>query len=149
MLRTVFKNISVFVGWLVICALALLVLLQGRELYLLIMVNVLGAGKYAIRFWNDVYYILAGIGWLGYFIWVDHSLNQAAGKGRLVAKVLFMLGVTLLVLALIQVGLMAYRHIGRGALQIALTGGEFLVGALMVFISRRLKAKAAPPAPQP
>jgi hypothetical protein len=142
MLKRWSQNIAAVLAWLLVVVLALVVLAVGATLYQLFAVFTLQITRWTSTITIQVYYVTVGLAWLGFFIWMENYLvTTAIGKGLLLKRTLFAIGLELAAIALIQIGTMAYRNIELW--QVATTLAEALAAAGLIYLSRRLK-KSAP-----
>ena len=136
-------TIAAILAWLLVCGLALVVIMVGAIFYQLFIVLSLNATRWTIQFMVQVYYVLMGLLWLGLVIWMDHLLITIGNRtGQLLKRTLFGLGIEVAAIALIQIGTMLYRPIEFW--QMATTAAEALLGAGLIYFSRRKKKVASP-----
>lgn len=130
------SNVRAFLAWLVSCGLALIVIAMGAPLFQAFMVVTLGADKYSIRFWIQLYYVIFGMLWLGFFILMQHLMfSDSSREGLLLPRTLYVVGFELLVMAVLQFALMPYRVFD--GLVLLLSVGSALAGAILIWIARR------------
>jgi hypothetical protein len=134
-----FTNLRVFLVWLFGFALALIIMALGHELFMVFIVNTLKGDHYMVRLMNIVYYMLAGLLCVGYYILVHDFLSTSAKKGRLLKSSLLIIGIQILLICLIHLGLLAYGFYPIDSLWILIVMVEGLVGAVMLFFVLRKK----------
>ncbi len=133
-------NIAAVVAWLVVGALALLIIAIGASLFQMFIVVTLRVNHYAIQILIQTYYVVMGLLWLGFFILMDHILiDKAAKEGLLLSRTLYVLGIELLTIGVVQLALITYGTFNL--LHVLLMGGELLSGAGLVYFFRRKKTK--------
>jgi hypothetical protein len=129
-------NLGAVLALIVVGALALMVLLQAATFYQVFLVKALLVDRWSITFWLDVFYMLSGLLWLGFFLVMEHLLlGQEAREGLLLPRALFAVGIELLLIGLLQAGLQAYQTFSW--LGIGLTVLEVLVGCGLIWFARR------------
>jgi hypothetical protein len=134
--KRLLSNVRAFVAWLISCGLALIVIAIGAPLLQAFLVITLGVNQYSIRFWTQLYYVVLGMLWLGFFILMEHLMfSDSSREGLLLPRTLYVVGVELLVMAVLQFGLMAYRPFDGWVL--FLTVGSALAGAALIWVARR------------
>jgi hypothetical protein len=134
--KRLLSNVPAFLAWLVVCGLALIIIAIGAPLLQAFLVVTLGVNQYSIRFWTQLYYVILGMLWLGFFILIEHLMfSDSSREGLLLPRTLYVVGVELLIMALLQFVLMAYRVFDGWML--LLTVGGALAGAVLVWVARR------------
>jgi hypothetical protein len=142
MLARILTGARVFAAWLVASAGALIILAVGRELYMAFMLATLQINRWSVQLVNIVYYTIAGMVWLGFFIFLDAYFSQGASKGLLLKRSLRIVGLELLILFLLQLALFGYGYLRPNLLTVSLTTGEGVLAAGMLFVVyKRLKTK--------
>ena len=134
-----FTNLRVFLVWLLGFALALIIIALGHELFMVFIVNTLKGDHYLVRLMNIVYYMLAGLVCVAYYILVHDILSTSAKKGRLLKSSLLTIGIQALLIFLIHLGLLAYGYYQIDRIWILIVMVEGLVGAGMLFFALRKK----------
>jgi hypothetical protein len=112
-------NIRVFFTWLISFLLTAVILALGYQV-VMGLIAILGWDRYDARFTHLLYYTLAGIIWLLFFILNYDYLNRMAEKGRLLFGTLRTIGTELAVIAAMQIILTLYRYFPADWLNIGL-----------------------------
>jgi hypothetical protein len=134
-----FTNIQVFLVWLLGFALAMVILLLWHELLMAFVVNTLRWEAYPLSLIHNLYYCLAGLLWLAFFMLSMEYFNRSARKGMLLRSSLLIIGMQLLIIGLGQVGLTLYKFSPADWTGVVLIVVEGLLGIGMLFFARRLK----------
>ena len=138
MLKRWSMSIAAILAWLLVVALALVVLAVGAVFYQMFAAFTLQVTRYTSTITIQVYYVTVGLIWLAFFVWMENYLViSGARQGLLWKRTLFVLGCEMAAIALIQAGTMAYRPIELW--QVGTTLGEALLAAGLIYLSRRLK----------
>jgi hypothetical protein len=132
-------SIRIFAVWLVGFGLTLVIVLLWHELLMVFVVNTLGWDRYGVPLVHILYYCIAGLLWVGFFMLHLEYLNRSARKGKLLEASLGTFGAQLPLIALGQAGLMLYGFLPADALGLALMAGEGLAGAILLGFARYLK----------
>jgi hypothetical protein len=136
-------SIAAVFAWLVVVAFAFLIMVVGEPLYELFLQFTLKINHYAYQVLAQSYYIVMGLIWLGFFILMEHVLiDKAAHQGMLLQQTLFIVGIEILIVGLLQSCIAFYTH--PAFLQILLTGMELVVGAGLIYFFRHKKIKRNP-----
>ena len=77
MLAKVWNGLRFFTSWMVAVALALIILAVGIDPFMLFFRVTLQTSHWADQFLRDVYYMVGGLIWLIFFLYVDHLFNTA------------------------------------------------------------------------
>jgi hypothetical protein len=132
-------------AWLVVSALALLIIVVGGVWFELFAVLTMGATMWTIRFFVQSFYVVTGLLWLGFFILMEHLLMGPAAKaGLLLPRALFTIGIELLLLSAIQIGRVGYGNLKSDWLSWSLIVIQALLGVGMIWFSRRKPRPAGP-----
>jgi hypothetical protein len=135
-IKRLLSNVRAFLAWLVSCGLALIIIAMGAPLLQAFLVVTVGVSQYSIRFWTQLYYVVFGMFWLGFFILMQHLMfSDSSREGLLLPRTLYVVGLELLVMAALQFVLMAYRTLD--GLMLLLTVGSALAGAALIWVARR------------
>ncbi len=134
-----FTSFRIFLVWLFGFALALVIFALGHELVMSIIVNTLKSGRYIVRLVYVVYFTIAGVLCVAYYIFIHEVLSVSARKGQLLKNSLLILGIQILLIGLIHLGLLANGYFPRNAFDILLMMIEGLVGVVMLFFALRKK----------
>jgi heme/copper-type cytochrome/quinol oxidase subunit 1 len=132
--------------WLLGCGLTLALLELLHDLTMLVVVNTLGWGKYLVRFLSMLYYIPAGIACIAFFVFFFPYLERATRRRLLLKNAMWVVGMQLLVISLVQLGLIGYRYLPASGLNLLLVSGEALAAVTLLALARREK-KPAPGTP--
>lgn len=136
MLKRWAANIGALLAWLLVCVLALVVLAVGANLYQVFLRVTMNVNRWSNTLWVDLYYVIAGVLWMGFFIFMEHIMFSASSKaGLLLPRTLYVCGIEIIVIAILQLGLDAYG--GVGWLEILVVAVELIVGGGMVWFARR------------
>jgi uncharacterized membrane protein YesL len=138
-----FTSLRVFVVWLLGFSLALIIMALGHELMMTFLANTLHTGRYMVRLVYVVYYTIAGLVCVAYYILIHEVLSISAHKGRLLKTSLLIIGIQVLLIGLIQLGLVLYGYLSMQSLNILIIVIEGLVGAVMLFLALRRKNQSA------
>jgi len=134
-----FTSFRIFLVWLFGFALALVIFALGHELVMSIIVNTLKSGRYIVRLVYVVYFTIAGLLCVAYYILIHEVLSVSARKGQLLKYSSLIIGIQILLICLIHLGLLAYGYFPRDAFSILLMTIEGLVGAALLFFALRKK----------
>jgi len=134
-----FTSFRIFLVWLLGFALALIILALGHELLMMFIVNTLKSGRYSVRLVYVVYFTIAGLLCVAYYIFIHEFLSISARKGRLLRNSLLILGIQVLLICLIHLGLMAYGYFSSSWFSILVATIEALAAAVMLFFALRKK----------
>jgi|GEM_PF-3215755 len=136
MLKRWLGNLWALLAWLLVCGLALVVIMVGAELFGKFAVVTLGATMWSIRFIVQVFYVIFGLLWLGFFMLMEHLLmGEEARAGLLLPRTLYAVGIELLVIGLMQLATLAYLPLSSVGIVLALI--EVLAGAGLIWFARR------------
>ncbi len=136
MLKRWSLNIAAVLAWLVVGAVALLIIATGASLFQYFIIMTLRVNHYAIQILVQTYYVVMGLLFLGFFILMDHLLiDKARKEGILLSRTCYVLGIELLAVGLVHLGLISYGPIV--ALDFFLMSAELLSGAGLVYFFRR------------
>jgi hypothetical protein len=140
-----FSRIRVLAVWLTGFILAMVIILLWHELLMVFVVSTLGWEKYIVSLVHFLYYAVAGLLWMAFFLLQLEYLNRSARKGMLLAASMVTLGVQLLIIALGQAGLTLYGFFPADVFGLVLMAGEGLAGAGMLSLARymRMRKKTA------
>ena len=138
-----FTSLRIFLVWLLGFALALIIMALGHELTMSFVVNTLNGGSYIVRLTYVVYYTIAGLLCVAYYILIHEFLSISARKKRLLKNSLLVIGIQLLLIFLIHLGLLAYDFFPKDRFLILLAAAEGLAAAAMLFFAL-LKHKPSP-----
>ena len=130
-------NVSAVLVGLVVCVLGLVILMQGRELVLIVLVSFLGVDQFGIRFWTQLYYILAGLAWMSLFFLMDMILKRGIHRRKLALYSLNSIGIVMLILGVVQAVLTIFNYLPRTAPQVALTSLELIAGIGLIVWGKR------------
>jgi hypothetical protein len=136
-----FTNLRLLAVWLLGFILAMVIILLWHELVMVFVVNTLGCGKYVVPLVHFLYYSLAGLLWMVFFLLHLEHLNRSARKGMLLVASLVTLGVQLSVIALGQAGLTLYGFFPADVFGLMLMAGEGLAGAGMLALAGYLRKR--------
>jgi hypothetical protein len=136
MLLKLWNGVRFVVSWLIAGALALLILAVGRDPFMLFFRVTLGASHWADQFLNNVYFMVGGLLWLIFFLFVDHLFNTATAAGRLLRPFLRVIGIEIGVLFTLQIIRMFYYPIVFD-LSFAVTLASGLLSAAMIYFGYR------------
>lgn len=134
-----FTSFRIFLVWLIGFALMLIILALGHELFMMFIVNTLQSGKYFVRLVYVIYFTIAGLLCVAYYIFIHDFLNISARKGRLLKNSLLIIGIQVLLIGLIHFGLLLYSYFSMDKLSIFTVTIEGLVGAIMLLFALRKK----------
>jgi hypothetical protein len=134
-----FTSLRIFLVWLLGFVLALVIFALGHELTMMFIVNTLKSGRYIVRLVFIVYFTIAGLLCVAYYIFIHDFLSTSAKKGRLLKNSLLTIGIQVLLICLIHLGLMAYGYFPRHGVSILVATLEGLVAAAMLFFALRMK----------
>ena len=134
-----FTSFRIFLVWLFGFALALVIFALGHELIMSIIVNTLKSGRYIVRLVYVVYFTIAGVLCVAYYIFIHEVLSVSARKGQLLKNSLLIIGIQILLIGLLHLGLLAYGYFPRDAFDIILMMIEGLAGATLLFFALRKK----------
>jgi len=134
-----FTSLRIFLVWLLGFALALIILALGHELIMMFIVNTLKSGKYIVRLVYVIYFTIAGLLCVAYYIFIHDFFSTSARKGRLLKNSLLTIGIQVLLIGLIQLGLLLYGYFPMDGLSLLMVTLEGLVGAAMLFFALRKK----------
>jgi hypothetical protein len=137
-----FANFRVFVVWLIGLGLSVTILALFHSLFVVFITNTLGWGKYVVRFFHLLYYALAGLALVAYFIFAGDYLARSVKKGLLLRNTLRVLGVQLLIVGVIQTGLVGYGYFRADWINFILILLEGFSGAFMLFLVNRRKKQS-------
>ena len=135
-----FQGLRIFLVWLIGFVLAMVIMFLWHELLMVFVVNTLHADRYVAPLVHILYYLIAGLIWVMYFLLSKEYLNRFAEKGMLVIGTLRIIGVQLLIIATGQVGMLVYGFLPADRLSILLMAAEGAGGAGMLILAGRLKA---------
>jgi hypothetical protein len=138
-----FTSLRVFLVWLLGFALALIILALGHELIMSFLANTLKSGRYFVRLVYVVYFMIAGMLCVAYYIFIHEALSIAAKKGRLLKTSLLVIGIQVLLISLIQLGLLLYGYFAIEQMIILTVVIEGLAGATMLFFALGKKKQSA------
>jgi hypothetical protein len=140
MLKRWTMSIAAVFAWLLVVALAFLIVMVGFNLFQMLIVVTLRTNHYAIQVLEQTYYVIMGLLWLGLFILMEHVLiDKAAHQGMLLQQTLFVIGIEILIVGLLQFSLAFYTP--AVLTQVLITGTELVLGAGLVYFFRRKKIK--------
>jgi hypothetical protein len=134
-----FTSFRIFLVWLLGFALVLIILALGHELLMMFIVNTLKSGTYIVRLVYVIYFMIAGLLCVAYYIFIHEVLSISARKGQLLKNSLLIIGIQMLVICLIHLGLLLYGYFPKDSFGIFLVVVEGLVGATMLFFAFRKK----------
>jgi hypothetical protein len=134
-------GLRIITAWLVGFGLTLVIVLLWHELVMVFAVNTLHWDQYVLSLVHILYYCIAGLMWVGFFIAHMEYLNRSAGGGRLLEAASIITGAQLLLIALGQVGLTLYGFFPADVVGIVLMTGEGLAGAILLGLARYLKMR--------
>jgi hypothetical protein len=134
-----FTNFRVFLVWLLGFSLALIILALGHEILMMFIVNTLKSGTYIVRLVYVVYYTIAGLLCVAYYIFIHDFLSASARKGRLLKNSLLTIGIQVLLVCLIHLGLLLYGYFPLDRFSILVVTIEGLIGGTMLFFALRKK----------
>ena len=136
MLKRWLNNLWAVLAWGLVDILAFAVLIQAANLYQVVLRVTLLANRWSNTLWLDLYYVTAGLLWLGFVILMEHLLlDPESLDGLLLPRTLFAVGIELLVIGLLQMGLQAYLPFSWLGVGLALV--ELLAGAGLIWAARR------------
>jgi len=92
-----------------------------------------------VRLMNIVYYMLAGLLCVAYYILVHDYLSTSVKKGRLLKSSLLTIGIQVLLIFLIHLGLLVYGYYQIDKIWILIILVEGLLGAGMLIFALRKK----------
>jgi hypothetical protein len=145
MLKRWLGNVWAFLAWALVCGLALIVLIQAASLYQVFIRVTLLVNRWSNTLWLNLYYMTAGLLWLGFVILMEHLLMGSESRaGLLLPRTLFCVGIELLVIGLLQMGLQAYLPLSWFGIGLALL--EMLAGGGLIWAARRKPRKVKPQA---
>jgi len=126
------NSIRIFAAWLIAFILMMILLALGHELMMVFITRTLGWDRYDSRFTYLVYYSLAGIVLILFFVLNYDYLSRMAKRGRLARSILRTLGMELAVVAAMQLALTLYGYYPLDALNLGLLvfGGGLAAGSL-------------------
>jgi LPXTG-motif cell wall-anchored protein len=154
------NKIGAIAAWLLVCALASLIVIVGADFIQMFTINVLKdeawtqintvQAGYTITTTMNFYYVIVGVLWLGFFILMEHLLVTTGVPQKLVLRrAMFAFGIELLIVALLHLGLLLIQPyimpLGFTVVQIplatriALVAGVALLGGGFIYFSRRKK----------
>ena len=136
MLKRWSTNIGSALAWLLVSLLALVLLAVAEGLYQMFLVTTMRVGRYSNTLWLDLFFVLAGLLWLGFVIFMEHVMFSASSHaGLLLSRTLFIVGFELIALALLQFGQNLYGVFSwSDGLIEAL---ELLAGCVLLWFARR------------
>lgn len=146
MLKRLLKYIGAVVALLLVSGLILVLMMVGANFIQSFSINVLKdadwtnqhtvQATFAARTILNIYYLLSGIVFLGFFFLMEHRLISTGIPQKLVLRrTFFTLGVELSILALLQLAIMTYTPVLP--LQVGLTGIEILLSIGFITLGRR------------
>jgi hypothetical protein len=136
MLKRWLANLGSLLAWLVVCALGLVVIAVAANFFQVFLVMTMKVDRWSIRFWVQLYYILAGLIWLGLVIFVEHLLfSESSRDGLLLPRSAFIIGIELIAIGVFQFLFNLYGTFGW--LEALLTLGELVAGAALIWYGRR------------
>ena len=136
MLKRWAANIGAVLALLLVSILALVILALAANLYQAFIQITLQVSRWANTLWVDLFYVLAGLLWLGFFIFMEHLLFSPSSRaGLLLPRTLYICGLEIITIALLQTGIAAYGPAFLSSL--LLPALELPVGGAMVWFSRR------------
>jgi len=106
---------------------------------MLFIVNTLDAGSYIVRLVYVVYFMVAGLLCVAYYIFIHDFLSTSASKGRLLKNSLLAIGIQVLLICLIHLGLLLYGYFPVDNFSVLIIILEGLVAAVMLFGALRKK----------
>jgi hypothetical protein len=131
-------NIAAVLAWLLVFALALVVIATLATLFQLFIKETIQVNKYSIQILLQTYYVIMGMLGLGFLILMEHLLiTSGIRQGLVGVRTLFIVGIELVTLGGITLAMTFYRV--PPMLEIALTTAELVVGTGMIVLSRRRK----------
>jgi hypothetical protein len=142
MIRRWFISLWVFPVWLIAFGLAWIALFLGHELVMVFAAQTMRWGQYIGSLVHVVYYIIAGLFMMGFFILSLDYLKQSARKTMLLRGSLISLAMPLLIIALLQAGLMLYGYFPADLIGILLMAVEGLAGACMLLLAKLQKIRS-------
>jgi hypothetical protein len=134
-----YTNVRMWLVWLLAFSLALVILALFHELLVVFIVNTLQWGRYLARFLSMLYYVLAGLVCIAFFIFIYPYLERSVKKGRLFQKAMRVVGIQLLLIGLIQLGLMVYFYLPASGENLLLVFGEAVAAAILFVLSSRTR----------
>jgi hypothetical protein len=96
-----FTSFRIFLVWLLGFALVLVLLALGHELIMSFIVNTLKSGTYIVRLVYVIYFMIAGLLCVAYYIFIHEVLSVSARKGRLLKNSLLIIGTQVLFICLL------------------------------------------------
>lgn len=145
-IRKVWRQVSVFLTWLVTCALGLWIVLVGRSALLAFLVNVyIGDSvvrKLRARFFDQVYFVVAGLLYLIFIFTIENYLRSGLPQRDTLRRFAKTVGVELLVLFPLDLATALLGRSGIRLLNLLLFAAELLVGAGLLVYAVRTKPKA-------
>ena len=135
MIKRWFTSLQIFLVWLLGFALALIILALGHELLMTFIVNTLKAGRYTVRLMYVVYFTIAGLLCVAYYILIQEFLGLSAKNGRLLKSSLLTIGTEVLLIGLIQLSLLLYGYFPKDLFGISIVIVEGVIGAVMLFFA--------------
>ena len=77
----------------------------GANLYQVFLRVTLQVNRWSNTLWVDLYYVIAGLFWLGFFIFMEHLMFSASSRaGLLVPRTLYVCGIEIIVIAIAAIG---------------------------------------------
>jgi hypothetical protein len=134
-----FTSLRVFIVWLLGFALALIIMALGHELIMTFLANTLKSGRYTVRVVYVVYFMVAGMLCVAYYIFVHEILSISARKRQLLKTSLLVIGIQVLLIGWLHLGLLLYGYFPTDRLGTFLVAIEGLAGAAMLFFALRKK----------
>jgi hypothetical protein len=135
MIKRWFTSLQIFLVWLLGFALALIILALGHELLMTFIIYTLKAGRYLVRLVYVVYFTIAGLLCVAYYILIQEFLGYSSKNGRLLKSSLLTIGTEVLLIGLIQLSLLLYGYFPIDFFGISIVIVEGLIGAVMLFIA--------------
>lgn len=150
MLKRWSKYFGAGAALVLVAGLALIVLMVGANFLQSLMATIFADSGWAktntieatftVRSVMNLYYILCGILFLGFFVFMEHRLITTGVPQKMVLRrTAFVIGIELLLLAVFQLAMMAYMRVV--ALQVVLAVVEVLLGVGLIYFGRRKAAK--------
>ena len=139
MIKRWFTSLQIFLIWLLGFALALIILALGHELLMTFIINTLKADRYMVRLMYVIYFMIAGLLCVAYYILIQELLGLSAKKGRLLKNSLLIIGIQVLLIGLMHLGLLLYGYFPKDLFDITLVIVEGFIGAFMLFFSVQKK----------
>jgi hypothetical protein len=134
-----FTSFRIFLVWLFGFTLALVIFALGHELVMSFIVNTLKSGRYIVRLVYVVYFTIAGLLCVVYYIFIHEFLSISARKELLLKNSLLIIGIQVMLICLIHLGLIAYGYFHRNDMTLLIAVIEGLVGTAMLFFALRKK----------